>query len=52
MKVPLQDFAADLLGGQRVLPRRLVDAGFAFAHTSFEPALREVLAQDHPRATS
>jgi uncharacterized protein (TIGR01777 family) len=52
LKVPLRDFAADLLGGQRVLPRRLVEAGFSFAHPSFEPALREVLAQAHPRTTS
>ena len=52
MKVPLQDFAADLLGGQRVVPRRLLDAGFSFAHPTFEPALREVLAQAHPRTTS
>ena len=46
------DFGKDLLGGQRVIPRRLVDAGFAFAHPSFEPALRAVLAQAHPRTTS
>ncbi len=52
MKLPLRDFAEDLLGGQRVLPRRLLDAGFAFAHPTFEPALREVLAQGHPRTTS
>ena len=42
----------DLLGGQRVVPRRLLDAGFEFAHPTFEPALREVLAQAHPRTTS
>lgn len=52
MRLPLRDFAEDLLGGQRVLPRRLLDAGFEFAHPTFEPALREVLASDHPRATS
>jgi uncharacterized protein (TIGR01777 family) len=52
MKVPLRDFAEDLLGGQRVVPRRLLDAGFTFAHPTFEPALREVLAQGHPRSTS
>ncbi len=52
MKVPLRDFAVDLLGGQRVVPRRLLDAGFVFAHPSFEPALREVLATGHPRTTS
>jgi len=52
MKVPLGDFAVDLLGGQRVVPRRLLDAGYVFAHPSFEPALREVLATGHPRTTS
>jgi len=52
MKVPLRDFAADLLGGQRVVPRRLLEAGFVFAHPTFEPALREVLATGHPRTTS
>ena len=29
LQVPLRDFAADLLGGQRVV-RRLLDAGFSF----------------------
>jgi uncharacterized protein (TIGR01777 family) len=52
MRLPLRDFATDLLGGQRVVPRRLLDAGFVFAHPSFEPALREVLATGHPRTTS
>ena len=43
LKLPLRDFANDLLGGQRGVPRRLLDAGFSFAHPSFEPALRAVL---------
>jgi uncharacterized protein len=43
LKLPLRDFADDLLGGQRAVPRRLLDAGFSFAHPSFEPALRAVL---------
>ena len=43
LKIPLRDFAADLLDGQRVAPRRLLDAGFTFAHPSFEPALRAAL---------
>jgi uncharacterized protein len=46
LKLPLRDFADDLLGGQRGEPRRLLDAGFSFAHPSFEPALRAVLATD------
>jgi uncharacterized protein (TIGR01777 family) len=52
VKLMLGDFGRDLLGGQRVVPRRLLDAGFEFAHPSFEPALREVLAQAHRRSTS
>jgi len=44
LKLPLRDFADDLLGGQRAVPRLLLDAGFSFAHPSFEPALRAVLA--------
>jgi uncharacterized protein len=43
LKLPLRDFAVDLLGGQRVVPRRLLDAGFSFEQPSFEPALRAVL---------
>ena len=34
------------------MPRRLLEAGFEFAHPTFEAALREVLAQAHPRTTS
>jgi uncharacterized protein (TIGR01777 family) len=46
------DFGKDLLGGQRVVPRRLLDEGFTFAHPEFEPALRDTLAAAHPRSTS
>lgn len=52
LRLPLRDFAEDLLGGQRVVPRRLLDAGFSFAHPEFEPALRETLAAAHSRSTS
>lgn len=52
LRVPLRDFATDLLGGQRVLPRRLLAAGFTFEQPSFEPALRAVLAAGHPLSTS
>jgi len=34
-----------LLGGQRVLPRRLLDAGYAFRHGELEPALRHLLGR-------
>ena len=43
LKLPLRDFAEDLLGGQRSVPQRLLDAGFVFEHPTFEPALRAVL---------
>jgi uncharacterized protein (TIGR01777 family) len=33
-----------LLSGQRALPRRLMEAGYEFAHPSLEPALREILS--------
>ena len=52
LRLPLRDFAEDLLGGQRVVPRRLLDAGFTFAHPEFEPALRETLSAGHARSTS
>lgn len=52
LRLPLRDFAEDLLGGQRVVPRRLQDAGFSFGHPEFEPALRETLASAHSRSTS
>jgi uncharacterized protein (TIGR01777 family) len=46
------DFGKDLLAGQRVVPSRLLDAGFSFDHPDFEPALRHVLATRHALATS
>jgi uncharacterized protein len=34
-----------LLGGQRVLPRKLQENGYAFAHPDLEPALRALLSR-------
>lgn len=52
LRLPLRDFAEDLLGGQRVAPLRLLDAGFSFAQPSFEPALRAVLSRPYDATTS
>jgi uncharacterized protein (TIGR01777 family) len=52
LKLPLRDFAEDLLGGQRAVPQRLIDARFSFAHPRFEPALRAVLTQQAHDATT
>jgi len=38
-----------LLGGQRVLPARLVSSGFHFGFTEVEPALRHLLASPEQR---
>jgi len=37
------DVAALATGSQRVVPRRLVDAGFSFRFPEIEPALRDLL---------
>ncbi|MGH8971043.1 MAG: TIGR01777 family oxidoreductase [Actinomycetes bacterium] len=50
LRLPLRDFAEDLLGGQRVVPQRLLDAGFAFDRPELEQAIRAEIAQ--ARATS
>ena len=34
-----------LLGGQRVLPKRLEASGYRFSHAELEPALRELLGK-------
>jgi uncharacterized protein (TIGR01777 family) len=41
-----------LLGGALVVPRRLLDAGHAFAHPSLEGALRHLLGRDAPAPPS
>jgi NAD dependent epimerase/dehydratase family enzyme len=34
-----------LLGGQRVIPRKLLDHGYRFAQPDLEPALRHLLGR-------
>lgn len=43
VRLPFGDFGRDILAGQRVVPRRLLDAGFTFEQPAFEPALRAAL---------
>lgn len=40
LRAALGEFAGDILGGQRVLPRRLEDTGFVFRHPLVNDALR------------
>ena len=44
LRLPLRDFATDLLGGQRVIPRRLLDAGFTFDEPNLDSALEREFA--------
>ena len=39
----LGEFGSVLLEGQRVLPRRLLEAGFQFHYTDIEAALRNII---------
>jgi uncharacterized protein len=43
LKAALGEFADNVLGGQRVLPKRLVDAGFEFGYPEIELALRALV---------
>ena len=45
LRLALGEVAGTLLTGQRVLPRRALEAGFRFAHPDLEPALRDVVAR-------
>jgi hypothetical protein len=46
VRLVLGEFAGEVLEGQRAIPRRLADSGYAFRHPDLEPALRDVLRRD------
>ncbi len=46
LRVALGEFATDVLGSQRVVPRRLLDAGFTFTHPGVEDAVRAALTEE------
>ncbi|URM91630.1 TIGR01777 family oxidoreductase [Streptomyces sp. MRC013] len=43
LRLALGEFARDVLGSQRVLPRRLLESGFRFAFPTVESAIRAAL---------
>ncbi|WP_299530853.1 TIGR01777 family oxidoreductase [uncultured Streptomyces sp.] len=43
LRLALGEFASDVLGSQRVVPRRLLDSGFSFAFPGIEDAIRAAL---------
>ncbi|GAB3126692.1 TIGR01777 family oxidoreductase [Streptomyces calidiresistens] len=45
LRLALGEFATDVLGSQRVVPRRLLDAGFRFSHPGIEDAVRAALEE-------
>jgi hypothetical protein len=45
VRLVLGEFSAELLGGQRARPERLLESGFAFRYPELEGALRHVLGR-------
>jgi len=45
IKLVLGEFGSVILEGQRVIPRRLLDSGFAFHYLDIDQALRNLLGQ-------
>jgi uncharacterized protein (TIGR01777 family) len=45
LRIALGEFAGDVLTGQRVMPRCLLDAGFTFHHPTADDALAAALAE-------
>jgi NAD dependent epimerase/dehydratase family enzyme len=46
LRLALGEFAEDVLGGQRVLPKVLQEHGYRFAHPTLRSALEAVLRDD------
>ncbi|MFH8572273.1 TIGR01777 family oxidoreductase [Streptomyces sp. NPDC017993] len=40
LRIALGEFAGDVLGSQRIIPRRLLESGFSFAHPGIADAVR------------
>jgi uncharacterized protein len=49
LRLALGEAATALLGGQRVMPRRLLEMGFAFKHPTLKAALEDLLVAANPR---
>ncbi len=45
IKLVLGEFGSVILEGQRVIPKRLLDSGFAFQHAEIDRALQEIVVQ-------
>jgi NAD dependent epimerase/dehydratase family enzyme len=43
IKLILGEFGSVLLKGQRVIPRRMLDAGFKFRYPNIEEALKSII---------
>jgi NAD dependent epimerase/dehydratase family enzyme len=43
LKLGMGEMATAMLDSQRVVPRKLIDAGFEFRHDSLEDALRDLM---------
>jgi hypothetical protein len=48
LRAVLGEFAGDVLGSQRVRPRRLLDAGFTFTHPEIDQAIQAGLPESDP----
>ena len=44
LRAALGEMATMLLDGQRAVPRRLLELGFAFRYPEIEPALRDLVS--------